>query len=154
MNKLIAILAILGAIALMLYQVVDMEQVAKEYKPVMEAFDKAVEMIPAKEEVIETVDDKITTIKANPKVVKYKADRSTLIIDPDSPEIANSNYSWLKNKVDRMSYPNIKKDLREALTNDGVIRQNEYNTIINRTVDYNESQDAGAKAELKESLNE
>lgn len=140
MNKILATLAILGAIAVMLYQVVDMDQVAKEYKPGMEVFDKAFEMIPT-ELPLERINNTFTVAEVE------------LIIDPDSPEIDNSDYSWLRNTTS-VCGPVRKNNMRLAMNNDSVIRKDEYSVIMTACTVYIESSKIAAKQDLREFLNE
>ena len=82
----------------------------------------------------------------------YKTKAAVLIVDPDSPEIDNSDYVWMQGRI-KACHPTMKDELREALANDGVIRKNEYKFILHEQCNtFTEAQDAGAKNELKKFL--
>jgi hypothetical protein len=150
MNKIIVTLALLGAIAIMLYQVVNWKEVAEEYRPIANAYHKVADMLPTDAEITESLP--VSAI-ADPTVVTWEADTSTMLVDPDSPEINNINYDWLKRMADR-AYLGYKADLKEAFNNDGIIRENEYYMLLGRVNDYHNAQESQAKKSLKEFLAE
>ena len=112
---------------------------------------------------VEKVPDTIAPASANTPTVEeyktaietgmYKTEAVVMPLDDSSPEIVNTDYSWLQSAVKRC-HPLMKGELKSAIANDGIIRQNEYRAIMNRCVEYNEQESAGDKAELKRFLAE
>lgn len=72
-----------------------------------------------------------------------------LVKDNDSPEIGNTDYTYLGNILD-VCHPGMKDEIRRALSTNDMITEKEYQFIIHKCSVYIEKQQSRTKQELKE----
>lgn len=151
MSKLLITIALLGAVAIALAQIVNWDKVAKEYAPITNIYKKVVGQFATEEVVVEeSVADEVTQIP----VIKSDVDKYTVAMPvDDSDEIDNIGYDWLRS-IARHCHPSYKDEVKSALKNDGIIRENEYHILISRCNDHNNLKEAAAKQKLMEFVEE
>jgi len=154
--KTILILILMGAVAYLLFQGSTFLDSKLENKPSPWVQTETDTLAPVSAQPLSTVADEADAVvkEARAHIAETQEESApvsrgplTFTVDIEQPEITNSNYRSLKSWADD-DYPGIKDDIKAALANDGMVRNDEYMQIIRYSNQWTESQQSGAKRSL------